>query len=210
MIIEFRVANFLSIKDEQTLSFVAGTGKKIENEHHCISALDGKRPISLLKTMALYGPNAAGKSNFLVALRAMIRIIRDSNRLNTGEMIKDIVPYAFNRESREQPSLFELTFLVKEEKRLIRYQYGFRADKNKVHEEWLISYPEGAVERFLIETTTRNPLGRETLSKDHGMTQAFEPTAILFSFQKPVAVKITLYWHRSTSGFRIISFSFNL
>ena len=65
MIIDFTVENFLSFRDAQTLSFVAETSCKDHPEH----LLDTPYPnMKLLKSVVIFGANASGKSNLLVAL----------------------------------------------------------------------------------------------------------------------------------------------
>ena len=67
MILEFTVKNFLSIKDEVTLSMVAA--KDSSHEDNLLLYEDGKQMKSALKSLVIYGANASGKSNILKALR---------------------------------------------------------------------------------------------------------------------------------------------
>ena len=75
MIIEFSVKNYRSIKDLQTISFRA-TGLKSpagsETDSNNIVTSNG---VSLLKTVGLYGANASGKSNMLMALSYFVQAI---------------------------------------------------------------------------------------------------------------------------------------
>jgi len=64
MIVEFSVKNFRSIKDLQTISFVATKLKSNQEKHpdvdkNNIVEVGGMR---LLKTVGVYGANASGKS----------------------------------------------------------------------------------------------------------------------------------------------------
>lgn len=60
MIREFRVSNYLSIRDEQKLSFLAkGPSSELVTE-----IVEGT---FLYKLAILYGSNASGKSNILIA-----------------------------------------------------------------------------------------------------------------------------------------------
>ena len=65
MIQEFRVQNFMSIKDEQVLSFEASKDD-ISREFLTYQV---KPNVSLLKMIVLYGANASGKSNILCAIQ---------------------------------------------------------------------------------------------------------------------------------------------
>jgi hypothetical protein len=130
MIVEFRVRNFRSILDEITVSFAAGTSKQTEMLDHCLETPE-TNPQRLLKVMAVYGPNASGKSNILKALKFMIQFIRDSHRQDGGDQIP-VEPFAFSSEGKGNPSEFELIFLgpyhdqAGQEPRPVRFQYGFR------------------------------------------------------------------------------------
>ncbi len=48
-------------------------------------------------------------------------------------------PFLLDRSSATKPSEFEITFIHNG----VRYQYGFIADRRRVHEEWLFAYPKG-------------------------------------------------------------------
>ena len=65
MLISFSVENYRSFADEQTLSLEA-----VKDDAHSDHVVDCGR-FSLLKTAALYGANASGKSNLLKAFGFM-------------------------------------------------------------------------------------------------------------------------------------------
>lgn len=133
MIIEIKVANYRSINEEQTLSFVADRATRHPNNLI-------KRPgYRLLKSIGLFGANASGKSNFLKAIGAMSTFVRDSaTKMNDGDPIEAAEPYRLDPATREQPSRFEITFV----KDGTVYTYGFAADPQRVHEEWLSAKTE--------------------------------------------------------------------
>ena len=93
MLIEFSVANFRSIKDEVRLSLVAGPGKELRKTHVVTPSLnEGVRSIPLLRSAAVYGANAAGKTNLLRALRTMRHMVARSNQ-DLGRASGDTVPF---------------------------------------------------------------------------------------------------------------------
>ena len=65
MLIEFSVTNFRSIRERQTLSLVAASGKELAKTNTFSG--DGAGAHALVRSAVLYGPNAAGKSNLLLA-----------------------------------------------------------------------------------------------------------------------------------------------
>lgn len=142
MIVEFRVSNYLSIGEEQCLSFVAGDDDTLD--HHRRPAIEGE-PQQLLTSLVLFGANGAGKSNIIIALRKMIRLIRDSSRFNLGDSL-DMDSFAFSSDLSKQPSTFDLTAIIECGGLPVRFQYGFQADDTRVHEEWLYRYANGEPE----------------------------------------------------------------
>jgi hypothetical protein len=90
----------------------------------------------LLRSAAIYGPNASGKSSLIEALGFMRDFVADSARSQPGDPIT-VNPHRLDPASAQEPSLFELTFLVNG----LRYQYGFTATRQRVVDEWLYSYP---------------------------------------------------------------------
>lgn len=140
MLIEFCVKNFRSLRESQTLSMVAGSGKELQ-QTNLIPILDGK--LDLLRSAAIYGANASGKSNLIKALETMKNIVLTSAQGQRGVDLP-ITPYLFDLNA-EQPTEFEVSILVEG----IRYQYGFVATRKQILEEWLIAYPKGRPQRWI-------------------------------------------------------------
>ena len=134
MLVDFRVKNYRSIKDDQTFSMVAALGNELKKTNTFL--LPKTKNVSLIKSAAIYGANAAGKSNLLKALEAMQEIILSSNK--RGDKLA-LQPFLLHTDTLDQPTEFEITFIFDE----IRYQYGFTATTEKIMEEWLIAYPKG-------------------------------------------------------------------
>ena len=134
MLVEFRVKNFRSFQEEQVLSMVASADRSLP-ENTIPSPALGKR--KLLRSAVIYGPNAAGKSNLLKAVRFASNFILSSTDRRPDAHIS-VQPFRLDRSSREAPSEFEFTFIHEG----VRYQYGFSLDQQRVHEEWLFAYPK--------------------------------------------------------------------
>lgn len=141
MLIEFSVKNFRSIKERQKLSLVAASGDELRKTH-TVNVLDSK--LTLLRSAAVYGPNASGKTNLIRALQTMKLIIRDSARNQHG-LDLPVTPYAFDQIAQEQPTEFEVIFVSNG----IRYQYGFTATRKQIFEEWLLAYPKGRAQAWI-------------------------------------------------------------
>jgi AAA15 family ATPase/GTPase len=136
MLIEFRVANHRSIKDEQVLSFEAAP--RFGNDPRPRSVAGHKKP--LLPVAAIYGANASGKSNLLHAMDFMVNMVRTfgfRQRLQPtlfDEPMFQREPHAWG-ENPNSPSLYSCRFLIDGKS----YEYGFVIDDQQILEEWLQS-----------------------------------------------------------------------
>nr|VFJ58461.1 MAG: hypothetical protein BECKFW1821A_GA0114235_108212 [Candidatus Kentron sp. FW] len=143
MLIELAVANFRSIKDEQRLTLVAGREKihRDANTFEPEQAGSAKKRLRLLRSVALYGPNASGKTNLIKALATIQHMVLTSQQ-QTGPLPME--PFLFDPETRAQPTLLEAIIMVEG----VRYQYGFSATRERVHDEWLFAFPKGRAQRW--------------------------------------------------------------
>lgn len=152
MLIEFRVANFRSFKEEQTLSLVAS--KDAKHPGNLIRCGD----FNLLKAAAVYGANASGKSNLLKAIDCAVKFIRASaTSMTQGDQIQGIDPFRLDPETRQQPSSFGFKFLLDE----TIYDYTFAASTRRVHHEKLVvSRPGHKPQQVWFERNYPAPTGR--------------------------------------------------
>ncbi|MCH8961111.1 MAG: ATP-binding protein [Bacteroidetes bacterium] len=133
MLIEFTVGNYRSFKDPVTFSMVAAKLRardKALDEHNVFPLTD---KISLLKSCAVYGANASGKSNLVHAFRFMRHFVLNSSKDSQADEPISIDPFLLSTETENEPSVFEMVFYVEGK----RYRYCFTVDKQKVHSEWL-------------------------------------------------------------------------
>jgi AAA15 family ATPase/GTPase len=140
MLVEFRVKNFKSIRDEQVLSMVASKDTSFEDTH---VLTPGGISFKLLKSAAIYGPNAGGKSNLLQAFDFMRWNLNSRDRHYPATHFSndeyDKRPFfKLDMTSRNSPSEFEVTYIDIEKG--VRYQYGFSLFKDRIVEEWLLVY----------------------------------------------------------------------
>ncbi len=154
MLIDFKVKNYRSIKDEQELSMLSTKQKEHIDTHTFTS--DASSKTSLLKTAAIYGANAAGKSNFIKALKTMQEIVINSMSTYQRGHLLPVKPFLFDVETKNEPTEFEVSFITDG----VRYQYGFSATSKRVVEEWLIAYPKGRPQNWFarsLNTDTNEP-----------------------------------------------------
>lgn len=139
MLLQFKVKNFQSIKEEAILSMVPSSDKSHpENLAH-----EGKK--DALKSAAIYGANAAGKSAVIRAFVAAIMAVRTSDTRNITQKIPGMVPFKFDEETAQGPCSFEFYFVAQNG---VPYRYGFTADADCVHEEYLYYYSSARPSRI--------------------------------------------------------------
>ena len=134
MLVQFRFKNFKSFRDEAVLDLSAA--KMTEFSERVVS-IGGER---LLRTAAIYGANASGKSNVYEALLYMSVYVMDS--FNYGDDREGFaqyrpIPFLFDSTSADEESLFEVYFMLPGDSREKMYHYGFCANHDGVTEEWL-------------------------------------------------------------------------
>lgn len=143
MLIDFRIKNFRSIKDEVTLSMLKSSYKGLEKSN-TFTFSGQKSKLHLLRSAAIYGPNAGGKSNIIKAFDAMQKIVLFSyNQYQRGDKLP-IEPFLLDSATKNQPSEFDIMFIHNG----VQYNYGFSADANKIYEEWLYAYPKGTAQKW--------------------------------------------------------------
>ena len=180
MLIEFSVKNFLSFKNKVTLSMEKGNGD--ENLDNIISI----KNVDLLKTAAIYGANASGKSNILKALTCAILMVRNSSLIPVGGKWTFIKPFLFDEISNNKPSEFEFIFMAND----VKYRYFFSVDVNRVYDEVLDAYYSQKPTNIFTRTKTniyeftsdKNKL--ESLSTNNTENKLFLSTATTWNYDK--------------------------
>ena len=132
MLLQFRVENHRSLRDEQTLSLVATSDKTGGHVLRAEGLAEAVVPVA-----AIYGANASGKSNVLAALEFMRSAVVDSYSRWEVEGTPQ-QPFLLSSKA-SGPSLYEIDLLVEE----VRYRYGFQLSASRVEEEWLFAWPHG-------------------------------------------------------------------
>ncbi|CAC9610717.1 hypothetical protein [uncultured Gammaproteobacteria bacterium] len=149
MFLEFSVTNFRSIKEKQTLSLLKTKKNELESNFTTVELSTGKT-LEVLNSAVIYGANASGKSNVVLAFWVMKGIIDNSFGYQINQGIKNIKPFLLSKESANQPTEFELDLIDDG----IRYVYGFSATQEKIIDEWLYQYPKGSPQNLIDRKST--------------------------------------------------------
>ena len=172
MLIEFSVANFRSFKDRATLSLEASPDDWLEDSH--VVQTD---PLRLLRTAAIYGANAGGKSNFLVAMASFRDLVKNSSKnLQLGDRIP-VIPFRLHSETERAPSHFEAVFLHNG----TRYRYGFEATAEAVTSEWLFTQRESIRETTLFTREGTRIEVSDTFREGKPVEKLTRPNALFLS-----------------------------
>lgn len=141
MILEFSVKNFLSFKEKVTFSMIANSNKELNDNY---VEIGGNK---VLKSAAIYGANASGKSNLFKILTLVVLMLRSSNSVDINAKLP-LIPFKLDKGSVNKSSEFEIKFILDE----TRYVYGFIADKDKIYDEYLYYYPNGRETKIFDRT----------------------------------------------------------
>lgn len=131
MLLLFSVKNYKSFKEKAVLSLEGSSDKNLPNN------FVQKSKSKILNEIAIFGANAAGKSNIFLAITAAILTIRHSNNRQIGELLFYIEPFAFDKKTSSEPTEFEFVFIANDG---IKYVYGFSATNIKIIKEYLYAF----------------------------------------------------------------------
>ncbi|HEX3848376.1 MAG TPA: ATP-binding protein [Steroidobacteraceae bacterium] len=148
MLIGFKLRNFRSFSEEQTLSYVMSPDRAHESTH-CIRT--GVKSVPRLSRAAIiFGPNAGGKTNLINALATLQDLVLHSTALTDGEYAERYTPFQFGAWA-SRPTEFELDVLLDD----IRYRYTLVHDAERVVAERLLVYRTGKSQRWFDRRSDR-------------------------------------------------------
>ncbi|MEH2350879.1 MAG: ATP-binding protein [Nostoc sp.] len=184
MLIEFSVGNYRSFKEQVTFSMVVAKlvaeDKKLDENN--VFEIDDD--LKLLKSAAIYGANASGKSNLATALAFMRWFMINSSKETQSTEKIGVERFKLSTETEEKPSFFEIVFLMNGK----RYRYGFEATLDKVVSEWLFYVPKSK-ETKLFERKLDKISVSKTYKAD-GIQQKTRHNALFLSVSAQFNVQI--------------------
>ncbi len=132
---EFSFGNFRSFKDINTLN-LAPANVKSKNDNMDTSNIISCEKQSFLKSKAIYGANASGKSNIVKALVTFLRIIDEC--VQNKDILILIENFILSTETENEPTFFQMIFWLDG----IKYRYGFETTDKNITAEWLFGTPK--------------------------------------------------------------------
>lgn len=133
MLVQFSVENFMSFREEATLSMLAAKLRSKNKELDVKSTFSTDFGIKLLKTAVIYGANASGKSNIFKAIRFMRTLAINSSKESQKDEEIEVSPFLLNTLSATQASKFSVIFIQNEN----LYEYSFSATRQRIETESL-------------------------------------------------------------------------
>jgi len=128
MILSFSVTNYLSFKEKETISFIANSDNNQRDFY-----IETKGKYDILKMAGIFGANASGKTNLLVAISRLQDLV-----INDDQKIEDKIKrpaFEFDQTSRNNASTFEISFFLE-----MRFDYKIVFNNNQILEEELFHY----------------------------------------------------------------------
>ena len=142
MLLQFKVSNYRSIGEEQTLSLVPSSSNS-----EFLNNIFKDEKYAALNVVSMYGSNSSGKSNILKAIHVLEQLVLLSSRTNSTALL----PYDPNllvEGFSNKPTQLEIIFVVEG----IRYRYGIEYNLNEILKEHLFRKKVGReVELFYRE-----------------------------------------------------------
>ena len=137
MLIQFRVKNFGSFRDEAVLDMRAVKAYK-EHPYNLIQ-MDAEN--QFIKVAPIYGANACGKSTFIDAYSFFSAIVRFSFSNNDKRQTKSVLetlykPFLFDENTANADTEFEVIIYSGSSE----YFYGFSYNKDRISSEWLYKH----------------------------------------------------------------------
>jgi len=131
MLVSFAVTNFRSIRERMELTTVRSALKGMASNY--FTASNRKQ---LLRSAVIYGPNASGKTGFLIALNALEFLVLKSAGFKPDEYISPYEPHRLEKSNAEKPVTFEISFVSEHQ-----YDYLISFDQDHIVQEELYYYP---------------------------------------------------------------------
>ncbi len=134
MIISFSLQNYRSFKERQVLNLHMEQGDELPQN---IATPDKEKRISVVRTAAIYGANASGKSNLIRGMLVALHLIITSHKFDRNSDIPYYEPFQLDDKTSNASVEFELDFVVNG----IHFRYTFAYTDKEITFEELAFYP---------------------------------------------------------------------
>ena len=179
MLLEFTVENFRSFRDATTFSMMATSDKSLPDN---LSNDPSLKDDTTLNSAVIYGANASGKTNLVLAMTILRNFVIQSHNHQKGNGLNH-QPFAFDESSAKKPTRFSITFVHNQ----VMYEYSMGYDHNKVVDEGLSHYPNGKVAKIFSRhgnefKFNRDRTEQEVISRRTLENQLYLSTSVQFNY----------------------------
>jgi AAA15 family ATPase/GTPase len=157
MVLEIKLNNFFSINEEVILDLRAGNIKTQKSKSLQNNVFEYKEN-QVLKSVALYGANASGKSNILKTIMFCNAMVFESHQNNENSVF-NFKKFKFNG-YKNKPSSYFIRFVIDE----IEYCYSFSLNLKEILTESLYYYPKGKKAKIFVRNESAGKTKREKYS----------------------------------------------
>ncbi|MGE7110174.1 AAA family ATPase [Lysinibacillus sp. NPDC047702] len=177
MLVDFRVKNCLSYKDETLFSMVAGSRIRKLKDSHTIQ-LEAFR---LVKSAFIFGPNGSGKSNLFTAIKVLRTLLFNFENLNNVKQLRlPYQPFKLGGQ-QEQPTEFMISLLLDG----ILYDYEVQYNASQV-----------LYERLTKETKS---------TKEQLFSRQWDGAEYLYETAQHTALELTKYTRNNTAFLSVLN-----
>lgn len=200
MILEIRLSNFFSIKDEIVIDFRAANIQS-KNARALKDNVFTQGKEKLLKTLLIYGANASGKSNIIRAIRFCHALVYESHN-NNEDTRYNFKNFKFDG-GGNKPSTYFIRFVMN----AIEYEYSFSLFHDKIQKESLYYYPKGRIKEVFSRDETRGETKQEkynftdVIKRPFDVAENTSDKTLYISrasqMDRPIAKELFNYFHRT-------------
>lgn len=173
MLIELNIENYRSIKEEVSLNMISTKDSSFENN---LIKTEVLKEESLLKSAVIYGANASGKTNVLLALNLLQMLVMTSHKHQKGNKIP-YFPFKLDKQTLSKPTRIRVVFIKNETK----YLYEISFNSENIITECLYHYPNNYKKIIFERTDTLNYKFAEDEKKQKLIAERTLPNALYLS-----------------------------
>ncbi|WP_161529793.1 AAA family ATPase [Pectobacterium odoriferum] len=177
MFVQFSFKNYLSFKDEATLSMLAAKIKSKDRNLDKRAVFNAFPDIDLLKAAVIYGANGSGKSNVFSALSFMKKMVINSSKESQADEDINVLPFKLNPRFEDEPSSFEMIFIINNK----LYEYTFAAVSDKITSETLSVIEKNKEEVVLFNRNTKEINVHKEFKEGIGLEKRTRKNALFLS-----------------------------
>ncbi len=184
MLIEFFGRNFRCFRDEFRLSMLATDIDPDSDKGIVEVEVEGEeKPLRLLRTVGIYGPNASGKSTVLLAAAELARLMWFTMFSSSDAPIDSYNPFLLDDNGPKSPVMLGLRAVVDRRE----YEYKVEFDATQFISESLVQV-SGKGESVLFERHGQSVTGTWTSQRQFKiLKQKFRPNALLLALADSLA-----------------------